>query len=251
MDPFTNPVELGLASTEDLILRLRADTSYKPEFQAAFPKAAQVPTRDQVSSALAGFLRSLVTGTSPFDRALADNRELSADSEVGKKLFLGAAHCGECHTVFGDVPRFSDGAFHHSGIEQSAQASKLAAITQTVVREDLDPPNLGQKVLTDPEWSSLGRFVVTHNPTDVGAFRTPSLRNVAATAPYMHDGSVATLSEAVDYEIYYRGVSRGHPTNLSLAERQALVAFLQTLTDSQAFTQPGAISETDSFDRRP
>jgi cytochrome c peroxidase len=81
------------------------------------------------------------------------------------------------------------------------------------------------------DWSSLGRFVVSHQPADIGAFRTPSLRNVAVTAPYMHDGSIASLSEAVDHEIYYRGFTRGNPINLSLSEREALVAFLKTLTD--------------------
>ena len=77
----------------------------------------------------------------------------------------------------------------------------------------------------------MGRFVVTHEPIDIGAFQTPSLRNVAVTAPYMHDGSIATLSAAVDHEIYYRGFSTGRPISMSVTERQDLVAFLESLTD--------------------
>jgi cytochrome c peroxidase len=107
----------------------------------------------------------------------------------------------------------------------------LPELAKEVVREDLDAAALGPKVLAEPAWSALGRFVVSHDPADVGAFRTPSLRNVALTAPHMHDGSIATLTEAVDHEVYYRGVSVGHPIDLTLAERQALVSFLETLTD--------------------
>ena len=78
---------------------------------------------------------------------------------------------------------------------------------------------------------NTGVYDVTKKPDDVGKFKAPTLRNIAVTAPYMHDGSIPTLDQAVDHEIYYRGFSRGKPINLSLAERQAIVAFLETLTD--------------------
>jgi cytochrome c peroxidase len=103
---------------------------------------------------------------------------------------------------------------------------------QDVLSENLDASALGPRVLTNAQWSDLGRFVVSHRPADIGAFRTPSLRNVAVTAPYMHDGSIVTLEAAVDHEIYYRGFSSGHPINLTQAERNAIVAFLESLTDA-------------------
>ncbi len=95
---------------------------------------------------------------------------------------------------------------------------------------------IGDVVLSDADVAELGRFAVTRRPLDLGAFRTPTLRNVALTAPYMHDGSIATLREAVEREIYYRSLSRGMAINLTVTEQQQLIAFLGTFTtaDSQA-----------------
>ena len=77
--------------------------------------------------------------------------------------------------------------------------------------------------------AQLGRFNVTQDPADIGLFRTPSLRGVSHTAPYMHDGSVPTLEDAIDREVYYRSLQAGRPLNLSVEERLNLAAFLQTL----------------------
>ncbi len=88
----------------------------------------------------------------------------------------------------------------------------------------------GELVLSAANVAELGRFVVTRDPNDIGAFRTPSLRNVAMTAPYMHDGSVATLEEAVEREIYYRSLARGRPITLTVDEQRQLLAFLRALT---------------------
>jgi cytochrome c peroxidase len=92
-------------------------------------------------------------------------------------------------------------------------------------------------ILSDRDIAELGRFVVTLNPADIGKFRTPSLRNVAVTAPYMHDGSVATLSEAVDRELYDH-TQPGRPLILTPKEKQDLVRFLDSLT-SPAITRMG------------
>jgi cytochrome c peroxidase len=82
----------------------------------------------------------------------------------------------------------------------------------------------------DADVAALGRFVVTLDPADIGKFRTPTLRNIALTAPYMHDGSVATLEEVVDHELYYRGQALGRPLVLTPAEKSDLLAFLHSLT---------------------
>ena len=89
-------------------------------------------------------------------------------------------------------------------------------------------------MLDDADIAALGRFVVTLDPHDVGAFKTPGLRNVALTGPYMHDGSVATLAEAVDLEMYARGARDDRPPILTPAERDDLVAFLRALTSDAA-----------------
>ena len=82
-----------------------------------------------------------------------------------------------------------------------------------------------------PILRSWGRFAVSGNPKDMGAFRTPSLRNVARTAPYMHDGSIQTLDAAVEHELYYRGLTTGQPISLTIEERHDLIAFLQALSN--------------------
>jgi cytochrome c peroxidase len=149
----------------------------------------------------------------------------------GRQLFVQAG-CGGCHVVSQTGIPTTDGQYHHSGIGDATQSSQLPQLVQDVLSENLDASALGPRVLTNAQWSDLGRFVVSHRPADIGAFRTPSLRNVAVTAPYMHDGSIVTLEAAVDHEIYYRGFSSGHPINLTQAERNAIVAFLESLTDA-------------------
>src|SRR5438477_4706360 len=99
----------------------------------------------------------------------------------------------------------SDDGYHHSGIGAATHSETLPQLSQAVITANLDASHLGPKLLTDPAWSALGRFAASHQPADGGAFHTPSLRNVAVTVPYIHDGSIATLSDAVDHEIYYRG----------------------------------------------
>jgi cytochrome c peroxidase len=92
------------------------------------------------------------------------------------------------------------------------------------------PSEIGALLSADAQVAALGRFNVTRKPADIGKYRTPSLRNVAVTAPYMHDGSVSTLEEAVDLEIYYRSGQIGRPIILTPQERRDLVAFLHSLT---------------------
>jgi cytochrome c peroxidase len=231
VDPLTNPVELGWPSMEDAVQRLQEEPGLSVRFHAAFPNEPAKITSSQVQRALTAFVASLSGGNSVFDRSQASHTSLPRNAEEGRKLFEGIAECSTCHTSTGAPARFSDGAFHHSGIGDATRSDHLPELAQAVARDNLSAGLLGPKVLTDLDWSSLGRFAVSHQPTDIGAFRTPSLRNVAVTAPYMHDGSIPTLDQAVDHEIYYRGFSRGKPINLSLAERQAIVAFLETLTD--------------------
>lgn len=229
LDPFTNPVELGLRSLDEVGDRLRRDPRIAALAGAAFPGSPSTPTTENIRKALSCFIRSLPSKTSEYDRDLRQSRSLSGPAEQGRKLFEGIAHCSECHSL--DQGRFSDGRYHHSGIEQTQAMGPLSLTAKEVADSSIPIESLGARVLTDAQWSALGRFVVTRNPADIGAFRTPSLRNVAVTAPYMHDGSIATLSEAVDREIYYRAFSTGNPVSLSSKERRALLAFLETLTD--------------------
>lgn len=231
LDPITNPVELGWPSELDLLERFRRDPKWLTRFRSAFPADSESVTLEHLKVSLSAFVRLLSTGSSAFDEARRLNKPLSAQVESGRHLFTQIAKCDDCHTIESTRPAFSDGEFHFSGIGAPSQNGELSQLVQTVLANPLDVSLIGPKVLTDSKWSALGRFIVTRRPADIGAFRTPSLRNVAVTGPYMHDGSIPTLAEAVDRELYYRAFSQGRPVNLSAGERQALVAFLESLTD--------------------
>ena len=237
LDPFTNPVELGLASAEDALVRLSRERGTLARFRSAFPTDKAWPSLKQVQTALTRFVSSLASGSSAYDVAISHKTLLPSIAERGRQLFDGIAGCAKCHVDSGNKARFTDEEYHHSEFGEATQSPTLSSLVASVVKSELTPSDLGPKILTDPAWSELGRFAFTRDPRDIGFFRTPSLRNVAVTAPYMHDGSIATLSEAVDHEIYYRGLSQGHPINLTQDERQAIVAFLECLTAASFATE--------------
>ena len=206
--PLLSPQEMNMVDEKHLVDRLNAVPQYRQDFQTVFGEG---PSLDNVAHAIASFERTLVTPGSRFDRyALGDKSALTDQEKRGLIVFFGKGSCSECHKGV----NFTDNLYH----------------------------NLGAKpVPGNPE--DLGRFAVTHNPADRGAFKTPTLRNVALTAPYMHDGSVATLEDVVEF--YDRG-GDGAPNqsklifklNLTAQERQDLVAFLKTLTGNIPQVQP-------------
>jgi cytochrome c peroxidase len=161
---------------------------------------------EEVSRSLARVVRSLLSGNSPFDRFINGDRDaLTAEQQAGLQLFRGKANCTACHVG----PTFSDERFHNTGV---------------AYRDG--------RLLDD------GRFAVTARPEDRGAFKTPTLREIARTAPYMHDGSLATLAEVVGYYDAGGNPNSGldaelRPLKLSPAEKSSLVAFLRTLNGSR------------------
>jgi len=237
LDPMLNEVEHGLPDEQALLARIRADARYVHAFEAAFgclPKAAS--TR-QVTRALAAFERTLVSGHSPFDRFLAGRREaLSEPARQGWIVFDQQARCTRCHVVAagdGLPPLFTDHQFHSLAVGFDRVERRLPELTKRLVDLRRDGRALGHSVLDDVDLAELGRFVVTLDPHDVAAFKTPSLRNVALTAPYMHDGSIATLGEAVDLEVYSRGARDARPPILTPVERTDLIAFLEALSSEE------------------
>jgi cytochrome c peroxidase len=229
-DPLVNPVEHGLDSHEELLARVRADAAYAAGFRAAFDAAPEAIRLEHVVKALAAFQRTLVAGDSPFDRYRygGDPGALSDAQVRGLGLFAGRAGCTACHTIGKEDALLTDNAFHTIGIGQERAQPRLADRTMRLVR--LSPSERDRSITSDPEIADLGRFAVTLKPADIGRFRTPTLRNVALTAPYMHDGSVPTLGEAVAREVYYRGLESGRPLVLTPQEKADLVAFLEALT---------------------
>lgn len=228
LEPLTNPNEHGFTKLSDLMSRLREQALY----MAAFNKAFAVPGTDAIraetiAAALAVFVRSLVSPESAIDRFVlkGDKNALSAEARAGLELFRGRAQCASCHLLNDDAGtgrvQLSDQQFHAHGQlvypMQAAVRSRLAAGTRVADFAKTNPR----------EASSFGRFMVTGSVEDAGAFKTPSLRNVALTAPYFHDGSAETLEQAVDREL----LGKTSEIKLSAAETRQLIAFLRALID--------------------
>jgi cytochrome c peroxidase len=233
LDPLVNPVEHGLRDPAELLARLRSDARYAVPVLLAYGVPMGQLTVPQVTQALAAFERTLSSASSPFDRFLAGQPDaMSQSARQGWVVFDQRVHCTRCHVVArdGQPALFTDHRFHSLAVGFSQVERKLPELTERLVALRRTRGALGGDVLRDSDIAALGRFVVTLDPQDLGAFKTPSLRNVALTGPYMHDGSVATLAEAVDLEMYARGGRDDRPPILTPAERDDLVAFLQALT---------------------
>ena len=191
------------------------------------------------SKALAAYQRTLISGDSPFDRWYFGGDEAAVDEQVkrGFELFRGEAGCSACHLVGDQHALFTDSTFHNTGI--GWRNSMLPRPNTTEVQL---APGVFVSVDTalidavgEPVASDLGLYEITQNPADRWRYKTPGLRNVDLTAPYMHDGSLPTLEAVVAF--YNRGGvphplldPRVRPLSLSTPETEDLVAFLRSLT---------------------
>ena len=236
-EPILHPHEMGNTSAAQVLARLRRLDDYPRRFAAAYPGRGM--TRDTVARALAAYQRTLVAADSPFDRWRYGGQAdaLDAAAREGFALFTGKARCASCHLVGERHATFTDGGFHVTGAGQALQAHyDVPLATGETTRLPLDalaPFAFGIG-------ADLGRFDVTKRAADRHAFKTPSLRNVARTAPYMHDGSLPTLDAVIDF--YDRGGGRAvesrsallQPLRLSASEKAALRAFLEQLDSPHA-----------------
>ncbi|HEY5974622.1 MAG TPA: cytochrome c peroxidase [Geobacteraceae bacterium] len=242
-DPFTNPIEHGLKSHEPILQTIRGDVTYPAEFKKVFGISPQQLTIDHVVKAIAAFERTVVAGDSPFDRYQygGDPTAMSAAAIRGLALYRVKARCQDCHTIGQTEATFIDNKFHNVGVGFKRIGGKFMAAANAFRKAKQEGKNVDESVLTSAETSELGRFVVTLRPADIGAFKTPTLRNVAITGPYMHDGSIATLAEVV--ELYDKG-GEANPLldsgirqlNLTPQEKADLVEFMKALTSPQFAT---------------
>ncbi|PTL77864.1 di-heme enzyme [Vitiosangium sp. GDMCC 1.1324] len=232
----THPVELGMAGQETLLLqRLSEDARYPKLFAQAFPEQRQPVSMASVVRAIAAFERTLLSGGSPYDRYTYGDEvdALSPSAMRGMKLFFSQRlGCLHCHRGFA----FSDSVKH-----------KLMAFPEVTFHNTnlYNVDGHGAYPATD---QGLAEF--TGKPEDMGRFRSPTLRNVAVTAPYMHDGSIATLSEVLDhYAAGGRACAQGSGPSpyqsefiqgftLTAEEKQDLLSFLESLTDTKFLTDP-------------
>ncbi len=208
--PFVSPVEHGFINHGEMVAKMKKIAGYRKLFQEVFGREIAI---EDVGKAIASFQRTLVSGNSPADRFDfgGDQAALSEEAKRGLELFRGKARCTRCHSNF----NFTDEKFHNLGIGWD---------TNTV---------------------DLGRYMVTKNPEDIGAFKTPTLREISRTAPYMHDGRFKTLEEVVNF-YNNGGIKNPHldntiiPLELTDQEQKDVVAFLRSLNGEgwQQITPP-------------
>ncbi len=244
--PFVNPVEMGLKDHEPILKIVRTDPAYGDMFRKAFGIEPAAIKMDHVKMAIASFERTLVAGDSPFDRWYfgGDKTAMSEAAVRGFKVFLEDGRCVSCHTIEQDHALFTDQRFHNIGVGINRIQDKVPEIAPKFLEAKAKGMDVDKAVLTDPNSSELGRFAVTDGLDELGSFKTPTLRNVAVTGPFMHDGSIKTLRDVVVH--YNNGgvTTKGERVNdflsggireLNLDEQQIsdLVAFMEALTSPQ------------------
>ncbi len=258
--PFLARHEMANPSIGYVINKIKAIPEYKGLFEQAFD--GRGPTMETVGMALSAYQRTLNSADSPFDRWHFGNQDDAVNEQVkrGFELFNGKAECNVCHLIHDDYALFTDNQLHNTGLGYLASMGPTTETTRVQlapgVYADLD--NEVIKRVSRPKQNDVGRYEVTENPNDRWKFRTPTLRNVSLTAPYMHDGSLLSLREVIEF--YNQGGVPNEvlsplirPLGLSEEEIDDLVAFLNSLTGSNietlvadAFAAPiGDISADD------
>ena len=241
--PIVNPVEMGQPNHDPVVKLVQGDKEYQKMFKAAFGISPKKITIDHVAKAIASFERTILAGDSPFDRYMygGDKTAMSESAIRGMRVFRFEGRCVSCHTTSETYALFSDSKFHNLNVNFDKISGSIDSVTEAFKRDKAGGMDLDVTVLTDTEASELGRFVVSTHAADIGAFKTPTLRNVALTAPYMHDGSLKTLEEVVDFYNNGGRVNPDDPINdfqsggirpLNLTDQQKadLVEFLKALT---------------------
>lgn len=199
INPIHKPVRMGMPSYEAEVAKLNDIKGYRERFQKVFGTDV---TLDGLAKAIAAFERTILSGNSPADRfdMGGEERAISESAKRGLALFQGKARCTRCHSGF----NFTDEQFHNLGIDW------------------------------DGDQIDVGRYKVSKDPEDIGAFKTPTLREISLTAPYMHDGRFATLEEVIEF-YDQGGLQNPHLSNLmvplSLTEQEKtdLVEYMRAL----------------------
>lgn len=269
------PIELGLTGKEQqLFARLKADPRYRRMFAEAFPDLPDPISLDTITKAIASFERTLISGNSPYDRyALGiDDDAISASAKRGESLFFDSdfssgvfRECSHCHGGF----NFTASVDHagtiaerpmHNNALYNLRCADFGLPDLDLPQCDTTPPatqcqGTGPQAMGCYPPDNTGAFSITGNTADMGKFKAPTLRNIAVTGPYMHDGSIATLDAVLDHysaggrtitEGPYAGVGAESPARgqfiihfeLTDKQRADLLAFLEALTDEDFLTNP-------------
>jgi cytochrome c peroxidase len=224
LEPIQNHIEMGVSNLDDLMNKIESIADYKPLFKSAF--GSESINKDKVALALSSFIVSIRSTASSFDLALAGMGNLSDQAQIGQDLFFNTYNCNSCHQLQKAINGYQSGA---PDTTTSGDPSLLSA-GFTDIGLDKIP-------------SDEGAFRITGVPSDKGKFKIASLRNVALTAPYMHDGRFKTLSEVIDHyssdiedsenlDARFRDTN-GAPKkfNISSIDKYAIITFLNSMTD--------------------
>ncbi|MBK9314054.1 MAG: cytochrome-c peroxidase [Acidobacteria bacterium] len=233
VQPLINPLEMGNGSHAEVVVRLKSIPEYRAEFLQVFGGEVTI---DRVGMALASFERTLVSGDSPFDRFMAgDEIALSIEARRGLSVFRGRGRCSRCHLFSEQMPFFTNFAYQNTGVAANHPNFANLARRAATAAESERAKELIDKLGQEPGGQELGRILVSYQLFDLGAYRTPSLRNVGITAPYFHDGSAKTLADVVRFYNQGGGANINieaelHPLGLTEDEQRDLVTFLESLT---------------------
>ena len=246
LHPFVNPVEMGLKDHQPILDIVRTDPDYVKAFKEVFGKAGDEITMTEVTKAIAAFERTQVAGDSPFDRwHYGGEQGAMTEAQVrGFEIFVNAGRCVSCHRIEQTQALFTDSRFHNIGVGINRIQGEVPELAGAFLKAEATASEVDVRVLTDARTSEIGRFAISRTFDDLGSFKTPTLRNTAVTAPYMHDGSIKTLRDVIVH--YNNGgvTNEGDPVNdflsggirpLKLTDEQIddLVAFMEALTSPQ------------------
>lgn len=237
--PLLSPLEMANPSIGNVVDRIRGLEDYKGLFEAVFDDRGL--SMETIGTALASYQRTLLAGNSRFDQWRYGKKAdaLSENEKHGFEVFTGKGNCATCHTVGDKFALFTDGNFYVTGIgyQTAIGAGSRVSKVQLAPGEFIEVRHEDMTTYSAPIMNDIGRFAVTLDPKDRWAYKTPGLRNVELTFPYMHDGSLSTLEDVVNF--YDKGGYEHdaerilQPLGLTAKEKADLVAFLKTLTTAE------------------
>ncbi|HRH40207.1 MAG TPA: di-heme enzyme [Pyrinomonadaceae bacterium] len=234
-------VEMGMEGKEKLLLeRVKAEPVYEKLFADAYPSDKEKVTLNHITQSIASFVRTMISGNSPYDKYRYGKVQdaISESAKRGQRLFFSErTECFDCH----------------AGFNLSGTVNFVGKSNEPAQYENNGLYNIGGKGAYPTD--NTGLFEISHKKEDMGKFKVPTLRNIELTAPYMHDGSIATLEEVIDHykaagrtisEGKYAGKGSENPYKSSFVngfrlmpdEKQDLIAFLKSLTDTEFINNP-------------
>ena len=240
LGPLTNPIEHGLRDYQSILKLLQTDIKYAWLVKQAFDIEPDQVSKQHIGLAIASYERTLISADTLFDRFLygEDDQALSASAQRGLRVFQRKGNCANCHEITLHHALFTDNRFYNLGVGFDKIKPKFMEFLEAYKKADTGEKINPLEVYNSQQQSEFGRYAVTGVITDIGRFKTPTLRNIVLTAPYMHDGSQKTLEEVVEY--YNKGGDKNpfldpaiFPLELTDQEKKDLVEFLKALTSPQ------------------